>query len=245
MHNTSCSGRPHNLAHLPVLDWFVPMKLLLQIEEGDHRIRVIEAVRDGSRRYYDGPALYTEVDASGENRLGYIAAMSRAITGAQSLLLLGTAGGALATKFSRAGRSVTAVDNCAIAFSIARNWFHMPETVECICEDAVAFLRTNTRQWDAVAVDIFCGTDIPDAMLAGEVGKLLANAVSANGIIVWNVADSQRSWAVHMVQRVLRVAGFKPYVVPVLDRDVGNTLVVCRNSRQRFPHDAPTSSLAA
>ncbi len=219
------------------------MKLLLQIQEGDHRIRVTEAVKDGSRRYYDGPVLYTEVDASGENRLGYISAMDRAMAGARSLLLLGTAGGALATRFIRAGHSVTAVDNNAVAFGIARNWFHMPETVECICEDAVTFLRANHRRWDAIGVDIFCGADIPDAMLAGDIGKLLANAVSPGGVIVWNVADGQRSWMVHRVRRVLRVAGFNPRVIPVLAGDIGNTLVVCRNTL-REPNDVSAPGVA-
>lgn len=204
------------------------MILLHEFSDGEHSIRVTESRKDGARRYFDGPALYTEVDANGDNRLGYIAAMERQMTGAANLLLLGTAGGALATRFCRTGRSVTAVDNRASVFDIARNWFHMPAEVECVCADAVEFLHANTRRWDAIAVDIFQGTEIPDAMFAAEVGSALARAVSPGGVVVWNVADNQIALPVYVIRRIMHLAGFAPEVEPVLDKDVGNTLVVCR-----------------
>lgn len=223
------------------------MRVLHQVHEGDHAIRITESLKDGARRYYDGPVLYTEVDAAGDNRLGYIAAMERQMTAASDLLLLGTAGGALATRFSRAGKAVTAIDNRISAFEIARNWFHMPADVECICADAAEFLGANTRRWDAVAVDIFRGTEIPDAMFSADVGKALAKAVSPGGVVVWNIADGQNAWPVYVVRRIMRVAGFLTEVVPVLERSVGNTLVVCRAAPLSSPgdSDAPLSRLAA
>lgn len=220
------------------------MILLHEVRDGDHSIRVIESLEDGARSYFDGPALYTEVDANGDNRLGYIAAMERQMTGASSLLLLGTAGGALATRFSRAGRAVTAIDNRATAFEIARDWFQMPADVECICADAIRFLHDNTRRWDAVAVDIFRGTDIPDAMFAPEVGADLARAVSPGGVVVWNVADSRNAWSVYLIRRMMRGAGFVPEVVPVLADDVGNTLVVCRPALRPPAPDRPVRAAA-
>lgn len=204
------------------------MILLLEQNDGDLAIRVTESLNDGSRRYYADQVLYTEVDAEGDNQLGYIAAMEQQMKGASDLLLLGTAGGALATRFSRGGGAVTAIDNCPSAFQIARNWFHMPADVECICADAVEFLRSNTRQWDAIAVDLFRGTDIPAAMFAADMGAALAGAVKPGGVVVWNVADSQKAWPVYVIRRIMRLAGFLPEVVPVLDDDVGNTLIVCR-----------------
>lgn len=220
------------------------MILLHEVSDGDHSIRVMESLADGSRRYFDGPALYTEVDAAGNNRLGYVAAMERQMTDASSLLLLGTAGGALATRFSRAGRSVTAIDNRAKAFEIARHWFHMPAEVECVCVDAVQFLLDNTRRWDAVAVDIFQGTEIPDAMFSADVGTALARAVSPGGVVVWNVADSQTAWPVYVIRRMMVVAGFVAEVVPVLHHDIGNTLVVCRLAFRPLEADPPFRAAA-
>ena len=220
------------------------MILLQEVRDGDPPIRVTESVRDGARRYYAGPALYTEVDANGVNRLGYITGMARQMSGASSLLLLGTAGGALATLFSRAGGKVTAIDNRSTAFELARKWFQLPADVECVCADAVQFLRGTDRRWDAVAIDVFQGTDIPEAMFAADVGAALDRIVSPGGVVVWNVADSQTAWPVYVIRRIMRVAGFNPQVVPVLDRDVGNTLVVCRRAMQA-PTPGPESRIAA
>ena len=218
-------------------------------------MRVLETLSDGSRRYYDGAVLYTAVDRDGRNLLEYIFAMARALKDPDSLLLLGTAGGALATKFSRRGRSVTAVDNCALAFELARTWFHLPPEVECVQADALVFLQSNTRQWAAIAVDVFSGAEIPDSLLTQDVGKLLAHALKPGGSIVWNVADAPNSWAVHRIMRAMRLAGFRPFTVPVLKGDVGNTLVVCCDTLGRWRRDgglvpldqpdSPTRPLAA
>lgn len=207
------------------------MKILVERDEDERRIRVVEHRRDGSRLYFDGGALYTHVDAEGNNLLEYITAMDRALRGADSVLMLGTAGGALATLLSRRGGAVTAVDNWPAAFEIARRWFHLPTEVECIHAEALAFLRGTPRQWSAVAIDVFHGVEIPDAFLTPDIGALLASVVQPGGLIVWNVADCPRSWPARWIAKALRHAGLAPTLVSVMDGEVGNTLVVCRNTR--------------
>jgi spermidine synthase len=191
---------------------------------------VVEYKLDGSRLYFDGPALYTHVDAQGGNLLAYVSAMEQALAGAPTVLLLGTAGGALATQLSRAGATVTAVDDWLTAFELARRWFHLPDSVECIHADALALLRETDRQWSAVAIDVFQGVEIPDDFLTTDVGRLLARVVEPGGLIVWNVADSPGSWPARWIVKALRQQGLQPSMVSVIDGDVGNTLVVCRNS---------------
>ena len=206
------------------------LKVLVEREDDERRIRVVEHLQDGSRLYFDSGALYTHVDAEGNNLLRYITAMDRALRGADSVLLLGTAGGALATQLSRRSAAVTAVDNWPAAFEIARRWFHLPAEVECVQADALAFLRTTANQWSAVAVDVFHGVEIPDAFLTRDIGFLLARVVRPGGLIVWNVADSPRSWPARWIAKALRLEGLAPTLVSVMDGDVGNTLVVCRNT---------------
>lgn len=206
------------------------MKVLSRCHEAGRSVRVVEYKFDGSRLYFDGPALYTHVDAQGGNLLAYISAMERALAGASTVLLLGTAGGALATQLSRAGVAVTAVDDWLTAFELARRWFHLPDDVECIHADALALLRETGRQWSAVAIDVFHGVEIPDDFLTTDVGQLLTKAVEPGGLIVWNVADSPGSWPARWIVRALRLQGLQPSMVSVIDGDVGNTLVVCRNS---------------
>ena len=141
------------------------MKILATHKFGETVVRVLETLSDGSRRYYDGVTLYTAVDREGHNLLEYIFAMDRVLQDPESLLLLGTAGGALATKLARRGHSVTAVDSMAAAFELARAWFRLPHEVECVHADAMEFLKTNTRRWKAIAVDVFRGAEIPGSML--------------------------------------------------------------------------------
>ena len=206
------------------------MKVLSRRHEAGRLVRVIESKSDGSRRYFDGPALYSHVDAQGGNLLTYISAMERVLAGASTVLLLGTAGGALATQLSRAGVAVTAVDDWLTAFELARRWFHLPDDVECIHADALALLRETDRRWAAVAIDVFQGVEIPDAFLTTDVGHLLTKVVEPGGLIVWNVADSPGSWPARWIVKALRLQGLQPSMISVLAAEVGNTLVICRNS---------------
>lgn len=204
------------------------MKMLAHREDGVRRVRVIEHRHDSSRLYYDGGALYTHVDAGGCNLLQYINGMDDALGAAPDVLLLGTAGGALATQLSRRGVAVTAVDDWAIAFEIARSWFHLPADVRCVHADALDFLRTTTVRWSAIAVDVFHGIEIPEAVLTTEIGALLLGALKPGGVIVWNVADHPKSWTVRWIVQAFANEGRPSKLVSVYDDDLGNTLVVCR-----------------
>jgi spermidine synthase len=202
---------------------------VLSVGEADGRsFRVLEDTKDGSRLYYEGGVLYTHVDRAGGNVLGYASAIAAELGAPASLLLLGTAGGALATHFSRRGASVTAVDNWPTAFDIARRWFHLPADVVCVTADAVEFLRSTPGQWEAIAVDVFQDAEIPASLLASDIGSLLARALAPGGVIVWNVADGRMSASVQWIGAALRRAGLAPTLVSVIDADVGNTLIVCR-----------------
>lgn len=206
------------------------MRMLAHSEDGARRVRVIEHRHDSSRLYYDGGALYTHIDAGGFNLLEYINGMDEALGAAPDVLLLGTAGGALATQLSRRKVKVTAVDDWAAAFDIARAWFHLPQEVRCVHADALAFLRGTTERFAAIAVDVFHGLEIPESVLTTEIGALLLRALKPGGVIVWNVADHPKSWTVRWIVEALTLEGLQPKLVSVYDDDLGNTLVVCRHT---------------
>lgn len=186
----------------------------------------MESKSDGSRFYLDGAVLYTHVDSEGRNRLDYVAAMERALVGARSVLILGTAGGALASQLCRRGIEVTTVDNVAASFDLARRWFGMPADVQCVHADALAFLDETVDRWDAVAIDVFKGAEIPWVMFGPAVGGLLVKSLRPGGRIVWNVADDTRSLTAFRVEKILRAAGLAARRVAVLDETAGNTLVI-------------------
>lgn len=218
------------------------MRMLAQREDGARRVRVIEHRHDSSRLYYDGGALYTHIDAGGFNLLEYINGMDEALGAASDVLLLGTAGGALATQLSRRKVTVTAVDDWAAAFDIARAWFHLPQEVRCIHADALAFLRETSDRFSAIAVDIFHGLEIPEAVFTTETGPLLRRALKPGGVIVWNVADHPKSSTVRWIARALALEGLQPKLVSVYDDDLGNTLIVGRHTPNAVP---PAETLAA
>lgn len=202
------------------------MECLHRHTEAQRDIRVLESKSDGSRLYLDGAVLYTHVDSEGRNRLDYVAAMERALVGARSVLILGTAGGALASQLCRRGIEVTTIDNVAATFELARRWFGMPADVRCVHADALLFLNETADRWDAIAVDVFKGAQIPQAMFGPDVGGLLIKALRPGGRIVWNVADHTRSFTAFRVARMLRAAGFAAKRAAVLDETAGNTLVI-------------------
>jgi len=138
------------------------MRELASYEDDATLIQIMESSKDGSRFYFEGGALYTHIDGSGRNLLYYVDGMLKLLRRSQDILLLGTAGGALASELHRRGSRVTAVDNCPVTFDIARRWFYLPEQVECVQADAGDFLAATTGKWNAVAIDVFRGFEIPD-----------------------------------------------------------------------------------
>jgi spermidine synthase len=219
-------ARPSEVGFTGSVEDHGEMKVLAHSEDGARHVRVIERKYDSSRFYYDGGTLYTHVDAGGRNLLQYINGMDEALGPAQDVLLLGTAGGALATQLSRRGVAVTAVDDWATAFEIARRWFHLPDDVHCVHADALAFLRSTPDRWSAIAIDVFHGLEIPPAVLIDEIGALLRRALKPGGAMVWNVADHPKSWIVCWIVTTLGFAGLYPEIRSVYDDDLGNTLVV-------------------
>ncbi|KRB52616.1 MAG: hypothetical protein V4514_19500 [Pseudomonadota bacterium] len=211
------------------------MILLALHREGDRRFRIVELQDDGSRAYIEGDALYTHVTGAGENLLAYVETMQGALANAPKVLLLGTAGGALATALSRRGTEVTAVDDLAWAFVAARRWFQLPDQVECVHADALAYLGATTRRWSGIAVDVFRGVEIPDQFMTPEFGASLLRALEPGGVIAWNVADGPASWTVARVARAMRQIGLVPHLIQTADDEWSNTVVICHLAQQTDP----------
>jgi spermidine synthase len=94
----------------------------------------------------------------------------------------------------------------------------------------VTYLRSTVRQWDAIAIDIFRGAEIPAAILTSDIADLLAKVLEPGGLIVWNVADDALSWSAQWIAKALRQTRFAPILTSVLPGGVGNTLITCRQA---------------
>jgi spermidine synthase len=210
------------------------VRLLECFDDEKRRVRVVELSHDGSRLYYDGGVLYTAIDAAGRNKLDYVHAMVARLPRQGRILMLGAAGGALASELSRSGAEVTAVDVWAGAFNIARRWFHLPKEVTCVHADAVTFLHDTTIQWSAIAIDVYDGVSIPPSMFAAELADRLKSVLAPGGQVVWNVAAGLNELDTRRIVQLLERTGLQTSAHPVhRDETLANTLVVGRRTDAR------------
>jgi spermidine synthase len=130
------------------------LRVLARFAGPSGEIAVMENTRTGERLYQEGGVSQSSVLAGGETGVEYIRLMAALLEGADSALLLGCGGGALATMLQRRGSRVTVVDVNPMSFQLARTFFWMPNGIECVTADMRAYLRRQTRTWDAIGIDV-------------------------------------------------------------------------------------------
>lgn len=117
----------------------------------------------GSIAFWEKDDNHSNADKNGVSTADYIHAMYSFLRQAKSqhVLMIGCGGGTLATMLRRVGVKVTIADIDARNYEIARTYFHMPEDVECHVADGAAFLKAETRRFDAIVLDAYADNDIP------------------------------------------------------------------------------------
>jgi spermidine synthase len=129
------------------------------------------------------------------------------------MLMIGGAGGTLATMLTRRGIRVTLVDINPMAFDIARLYFHMPAEVDCQVGDGAAFLRRNKGRYDAIVLDAFHEEKIPRHFLKTAFFRLVRMRLKPGGMFLINITvlDDEDPvpdgicWALKRVWRKVRL----------------------------------------
>jgi spermidine synthase len=103
------------------------------------------------------------------------------------VLMIGCAGGTLATMLSRAGVQVTLVDIDPLSFQIARRYFHLPQDVACHVGDGADFLRQTKARYDAVILDAFADTIIPPHLLTDRFFRRVKSRLNRGGLFLVNI----------------------------------------------------------
>ena len=149
---------------------------------------VIRAKRDGTRGYHQKGGNQSTVDADGVSLDIYVHALhGLALQRGKKVLMIGCAGGTLATMLARGGRDVTVVDIDRQAFKLAKTYFYMPPEVSCRTGDGLRFMEKVAARFDVVVVDAFIGEAIP-AHFTGEAFFTAARrCVKRTGVILVNV----------------------------------------------------------
>lgn len=153
-------------------------------------IKIMQSEKDGTITYYQGECFQSQIDREGTSTCAYIHVMKEVLMACKPrrVLVIGSAGGTLATLLHRSGCAVTMVDINAYAFTLARRYFQLPPEVECIEADGFDFLLTTRAHYDAIAVDAFNGKGIiPLQMRKKDFFRLSRELVGDKGAIVMNV----------------------------------------------------------
>jgi spermidine synthase len=173
------------------------------------RITIERSARTGAVNYRQGGYYQSRADRNGVSLLTYIHAMFGLIRQrrAQSALLIGCAGGSLATMLAREGCAVTAVDINPQAFDLARRYFGLPDEVDCRPEDGAEFLFSGRRKFDAIVHDAFHGPDTPEHLLSEAFFSQAQKRLTPKGALFINVhvANDRDNSAREMAVRLAAV----------------------------------------
>jgi spermidine synthase len=129
-------------------------------------------------------------DSNGISLADYIHAMYGFLrqTKAKTVLMIGCGGGTLATMLHANGVRVVIVDIEPRAVEIARQYFQMPEAVECHVSDGVAFLKRAKERYDAVVLDAYGDEGIPGHFLTSKFFDLVKSRLAPrNALFMTNV----------------------------------------------------------
>ena len=146
-------------------------------------------MRTGAVSYWQGDYFQSRADKNGVSLLNYIHALFGLIRQKKSktVLMIGCAGGSLATMLTRARCKVVAVDMNPQAFVLARRHFFLPDEVECRVADGFDFLRAARREFDAIVLDAFRGGDVASELLTAEFFMRAKKHLNKNGAVFANI----------------------------------------------------------
>jgi spermidine synthase len=155
-------------------------------EFGD--VKILRGSADGSHAYAAGDWYHSHADRSGISLASYVHALYGLAEQAKArrTLVLGCAGGTLATMLARAGQQVTAVDIDPGCFDLARKFFGLPASVDCHIGDGRAFLETYAATFDAIIVDAYYRHAVPSHLCSAEFFALASARLEPQGVILVN-----------------------------------------------------------
>jgi predicted O-methyltransferase YrrM len=152
-------------------------------------INIEEEMRTGAIAYWQGDYYQSRADRNGVSLLDYIHALYGLIAQKrpQTVLMIGCAGGSLATMLMQIGVAVTAVDVNPQAFLIARRYFGLPDSVECRVADGLDYLISTRRMFDAIVLDAFHGGRMDEDLISDAFFARSAKRLHTGGALFANI----------------------------------------------------------
>lgn len=166
------------------------MLLLEDLDTEFGNIKIMRSRSDGTCTYYQDACFHSQANAEGVSTCGYVHVMYSIIkqSEARKVLMIGGAGGTLATMLHRLGCQVTVVDINPHTFTLAKKYFQMPEEIECVVEDGRNYLLKTGKRFDAIAIDAF-NTDatVPEQFTSEEFFQVARKVLRPSGVVAMNV----------------------------------------------------------
>jgi len=165
------------------------MKIIAQRRTRFGLIIIEEHKRTGAVAYFHGDYYQSHADRNGVSLLIYVHALFGLLAqaDAKTVLMIGCAGGSLATMLMRDNRKVVAVDVNPHAFILARRYFGLPGSVECRVADGRDFILSGRRSFDAIVIDAFHGGNTPGDFFSGAFFAAARMRLRKDGVVLANV----------------------------------------------------------
>jgi spermidine synthase len=141
-------------------------------------------------QYHQEECFHSLANTEGVSICTYVHVMYKIIrqSGAQNILMIGYAGGALATMLHRIGCNVTVVDINSASFKLAKKYFQMPKEIECILGDGWSYLLETGNRYDAIAVDAFSSDGaVPEQFTTEDFFMVVKAVLNPCGVVTMNV----------------------------------------------------------
>lgn len=159
------------------------------------RIKIRRAAATGALVYQQRGGNQTATDSQGISLDCYIHALfGLTVQSAPAhVLMIGCAGGTLATMLHRLGARVTAVDIDPVAFELAKRHFQMPDAIRCRVADGLAYLKASRTRFDAVIIDAFIGENVPPQFTGDDFCRIVRRRLNPTGAVLVNFCLDGRS----------------------------------------------------
>jgi len=152
------------------------------------KIRIVERISDGARFYLTGASLQTHIDKTGVSLFGYTNAMKLMLRGKERVLMIGGAGGSLATMLARKGHRVEVVDIDPVARDLASEFFGLDGRVTWVTMDAGDYLAASDEVYDAVVMDACTSEHTVSAFTRAEWIEGAMKSVADRGALMVNLS---------------------------------------------------------
>ena len=138
------------------------------------------------------------------------------------VLLLGLGGGSIAKQLSNKGFSVDVCELDKRIVYVAKHYFYLPEKVNITVDDGRHYIRTCTKKYDLIVLDMFKGEDPPNHVFTQESLEELKGMLNTNGTVIVNglgYMEGNIGKAMRSIYKTFVASGFNVNVLPT-DKNV-------------------------